>query len=232
MINPEGGFLLINKPLTWTSFQAVNKIKFLIKYNTGTKMKVGHAGTLDPLATGLLIVCYGKMTKQIAGFQDMPKEYTGTIKLGATTPSFDLETEIDQTYPTEHITEGMVRECAKKMIGLQKQKPPIFSAKKIDGQRAYELARSGVKMEMKENEIEVFNFEIDAYENSVISFRIACSKGTYIRSMANDLGERLSCGGHLTSLCRTAIGKYRNEDAISLEQLELKLKEMNETKQK
>lgn len=232
MINPEGGFLLIDKPLTWTSFQAVNKIKHLIKHKVGHKMKIGHAGTLDPLATGLLIICYGKMTKQIFSFQDMRKEYTGTITLGSTTPSFDLESEIDHEFPTEHITNSMIEECAEQFIGKQKQRPPIFSAKKVDGKRAYELARKGETIELKENDIEIFDFEFESFKENVVAFKVQCSKGTYVRSLANDFGKKLKSGGHLSSLCRTAIGEYSLKDAMSLNEFESQLEEMKQTKQK
>jgi len=220
MFNSESGYFLIDKPLGWTSFQVVNKLKFLIKYNRGLKIKIGHAGTLDPLATGLLIVCYGKMTKQISGFQDMPKHYTGTIQLGATTPSYDLETDIDKKYPTDHITEDMVVDAAKEMIGKQMQSPPAYSAKNINGKRAYELARKGIKVEPNKNEIEIISFDAQVLDDKKVEFSIQCSKGTYIRTIALDLGKKLKSGGHLINLRRIAIGDYHVKSAQSIDSME------------
>ncbi len=210
----EGQVLLIDKPLEWTSFDVVNKIRYSIRKNFNLKkIKVGHAGTLDPLATGLLIICTGKATKQLSNFMGLPKEYTGTIQLGATTPSYDLETGIDGNFPTEHIHQEMVDEVIRNhFTGLIDQVPPVFSAIKKDGQKAYELARQGqeVKLQTRQVNIESFNAQL---ENGKIHFKVICSKGTYIRSLAHDLGKALQSGGHLTALRRTAIGDYRVENA-------------------
>jgi tRNA pseudouridine55 synthase len=222
----NGEILLIDKPLTWTSFQAVNKIKYAIKQHpslvledgTRVKPKVGHAGTLDPLATGLLIVCTGKKTKSINDLMGMEKEYTGTFTLGATTPCYDLEKPIDKTFPTGHITEEIILETAKKFEGLQQQVPPIFSAIMINGKRAYDLARAGEEPEIKSREIEIKEFEITKIEMPVVHFRIVCSKGTYIRSVARDFGLALNSGAHLSSLRRTRIGNFKVEGAPSPEE--------------
>jgi tRNA pseudouridine55 synthase len=217
----RGEVLLINKPYTWSSFQAVNKIKHAIKKHPSfivdgqrVKPKVGHAGTLDPLATGLLIICTGKKTKEINNYMGLEKEYTGTFTLGATTPCFDLEKPVDATYPTEHITEEMIRNAAKNFTGVQMQVPPIFSAILLGGKRAYEFARAGEEAEIKAREIEISEFEITKIEMPVVEFRVVCSKGTYIRSLARDFGLALNSGAHLSSLCRTRIGDYKLSDAI------------------
>lgn len=211
-----GQVLLIDKPLLWTSFQAVNKIRWAIKKAFGIKkIKVGHAGTLDPLASGLLVICTGKMTKQINSFQGQEKEYTGTITLGATTPSYDLETEIDKTYPTTHITENQIYEATTKFIGAIQQIPPIFSAVKKDGKRLYEIARAGETTEIKAREIKISKFEITKINGLDVKFRVVCSKGTYIRSLAHDFGKALNSGAHLSELRRTRIGTFKIEDAIS-----------------
>ncbi len=214
----NGKVLIIDKPLNWTSFQVVNKIRWAIrqKFNL-KKIKVGHAGTLDPLATGLLILCTGKMTKKINEFQAENKEYTGTIILGATTPSFDLETEVDQSFPTEHITEELVLHATESFKGLIQQKPPIYSALKKDGVRLYELARKGEQTEIKSREVHILDFEITKFELPQVNFRIVCSKGTYIRSIANDFGIELQSGGHLSSLRRTKSGTFDLSTAISPE---------------
>jgi len=214
----NGKVLIIDKPLNWTSFQVVNKIRWAIrqKFNL-KKIKVGHAGTLDPLATGLLILCTGKMTKKINEFQAENKEYTGTITLGATTPSFDLETEIDQSFPTGHITEELVINATASFKGLIQQKPPIYSALKKDGVRLYELARKGEQTEIKSREVHILDFEITKFELPQVNFRIVCSKGTYIRSIANDFGKELQSGGHLSSLRRTKSGTFDLSTAISPE---------------
>lgn len=210
----NGKVLIIDKPLNWTSFQVVNKIRWAIrrKFNL-KKIKVGHAGTLDPLATGLLIICTGKMTKKIDQFQAEAKEYTGTITLGATTPSFDLETEIDQQFPTEHITEDLIQNTAASFIGAIQQKPPLYSAIKKDGVRLYELARKGEHTEIKSREVFVTEFEICNIDFPLVHFRITCSKGTYIRSIANDFGAKLKSGGHLSSLRRTKSGRFDLSEA-------------------
>lgn len=214
----NGKVLIIDKPLNWTSFQVVNKIRWAIrqKFNL-KKIKVGHAGTLDPLATGLLILCTGKMTKKINEFQAENKEYTGTITLGASTPSFDLETEIDQFFPTEHITEELVINATASFKGLIQQKPPIYSALKKDGVRLYELARKGEQTEIKSREVHILDFEITKFELPQVNFRIVCSKGTYIRSIANDFGKELQSGSHLSSLRRTKSGTFDLSTAISPE---------------
>ncbi len=220
-----GEVLLIDKPLGWSSFQAVNKIKHGIKnhpsfIHEGTKVKpkIGHAGTLDPLATGLLIICTGKKTKSIDSFMGLTKEYTGTFFIGATTPCFDLEKEIDHTFPTEHITNQLILEAAKTFVGAQEQIPPIFSAIQINGKRAYKLARAGEEVELKPRQIEILEFEITNIEMPCVSFRIVCSKGTYIRSIARDFGLALNSGAHLTALRRTKIGEYDVKNAVSPEE--------------
>jgi tRNA pseudouridine55 synthase len=205
----NGQLLLIDKPLGWTSFQSVNKLKWAIRKQFNLKkIKIGHAGTLDPLATGLLLICTGKFTKKIPEFQGQTKEYTGTITLGATTPSYDLETEIDQTFPTEHITEENIRKTTLQFIGEIEQTPPIFSALKKDGKRLYEYAREGKSVEIKTRKTTILEFEITAINLPEINFRIVCSKGTYIRSIAYDFGKALNSGGHLTALRRTKIGDF------------------------
>lgn len=212
-----GQVLLIDKPLTWSSFQAVNKLKYLLKrkYNLPKKFKIGHAGTLDPLASGLLIICTGKFTKKITEIQAQEKEYTGTITVGATTPSYDLETEVDATFPTEHITPELILETTKQFLGEIDQKPPVFSAIKKDGKRLYEHARAGEEVEIKARKTTIHEFEITRIALPEIDFRIKCSKGTYIRSIAFDFGNALQSGGHLTALRRTKIGNYSVENAIS-----------------
>ena len=213
----NGQTLLIDKPLKWSSFQAVNKLKYSLKnkYNLPKKFKIGHAGTLDPLATGLLIVCTGKSTKTISEIQGQEKEYTGTITVGATTPSYDLETEVDATFPTEHITEALIQETTKQFLGEIDQKPPVFSAIKKDGKRLYEHARAGEEVEIKSRKVTMHEFEITRIALPEIDFRIKCSKGTYIRSIAYDFGVALQSGGHLTALRRTKIGNYSVENAVS-----------------
>ncbi len=213
-----GQVLLIDKPLNWTSFQAVNKLRWEIRHAFNIKkIKVGHAGTLDPLATGLLIICTGKMTKQINTYQGQDKEYTGTFVLGSTTPSFDLETEVDKTYPTDHITETLIRETTKQFIGTIDQYPPVFSAIKKDGKRLYEFARAGEEVEIKSRTVSISEFEITAIDGNNISFRVVCSKGTYIRSLAHDFGKAVQSGAHLSVLRRTKIGDYHVDDALSPE---------------
>lgn len=211
----EGQVLLIDKPLEWTSFQVVNKLRWHIKQQFKIKkIKVGHAGTLDPLATGLLIICTGKFTKKITDYQAQTKEYTGTIILGATTPSFDLETEINQTFTISHLNDKLIKEMTKQFIGEIDQKPPIFSAIKKDGKRLYELARKGETTEIKSRKVTIHDFEITNIDLPKVDFRIVCSKGTYIRSIANDFGEALNCGGHLSKLRRTKIGDFSVADAV------------------
>ena len=213
----SGHLFLLDKPLDWTSFQAVNKLKYKLKREfkeLPKKFKIGHAGTLDPLATGLLIICTGKFTKSITEIQAQAKEYTGTIMVGATTPSYDLETEIDATFPTEHITEELILETTKQFLGEIDQKPPVFSAIKKDGKRLYEHARAGEEVEIQSRTIEITDFEITRIDLPEIDFRVVCSKGTYIRSLAFDFGKALKSGGHLTALRRTKIGDYSVADAI------------------
>ncbi|MBU2939024.1 tRNA pseudouridine(55) synthase TruB [Lacinutrix sp. C3R15] len=213
-----GQVLLIDKPLNWTSFQVVNKLRWKIRQTFNIKkIKVGHAGTLDPLATGLLVICTGKMTKQINTFQGQVKEYTGTIVLGSTTPSYDLETEINETFSTEHITKDLVEETTKQFIGEIDQFPPVFSALKKDGKRLYEYARAGEEVEIKPRKIAIEAFEITRFENNEVDFRVVCSKGTYIRSLAHDFGKALQSGGHLSVLRRTKIGDYHVNNAVSID---------------
>lgn len=207
----KGEVLLFDKPLKWTSFDLVRKVRGLIRIK-----KVGHAGTLDPLATGLMIICTGKMTKQIDTFQAQIKEYTGTFKLGATTPCYDMEQPEDATFPTEHISEQMIREMVNQFTGVISQLPPPHSAVKVDGKRAYELARKGKEVVMKSREVTIEAFEITGINMPEVSFRIVCSKGTYIRSIAHDFGKVLGSGAYLTSLCRTRIGEFRLENAMQL----------------
>ena len=221
----NGQVLLIDKPLTWTSFQVVNKLRWEIRQRFNIKkIKVGHAGTLDPLATGLLIICTGKQTKQIDTYQGQVKEYTGTFTLGGTTPSYDLETEIDNTFPTAHITEELLHETTKQFMGEIQQKPPIFSAIKKDGKRLYELARKGETTEIKERTVTISSFEITEIKLPEVGFRIICSKGTYIRSIAFDYGKALNSGGHLSALRRTKIGNFSVDDALSVEEFITNLK--------
>jgi tRNA pseudouridine55 synthase len=211
----NGQIILVDKPLKWTSFQVVNKLRWALrKKHDLKKLKVGHAGTLDPLATGLLILCTGKFTKKIDSLQAEIKEYTGTFHVGATTPSYDLETEIDATYSTEHITEKQIFEATKKFLGEIDQIPPIFSAIKKDGVRLYELARKGETTEIKSRKTTIFEFEITNINLPNINFRVVCSKGTYIRSLANDFGKSLNSGAHLTALRRTKSGDFNVENAI------------------
>ena len=211
-----GKVLLIDKPLTWSSFQAVNKLKYILKrkYDLPKKFKIGHAGTLDPLATGLLIICTGKFTKQITDIQAQVKEYTGTIVLGATTPSYDLETEVDATFPIAHISETLILETTKQFLGEIDQKPPVFSAIKKDGKRLYEHARAGEEVEIQSRKTTIYEFEITRIQLPEVDFRVQCSKGTYIRSLAYDFGLALQSGGHLSALRRTKIGNYDVKDAV------------------
>ena len=217
----EGRVLLIDKPLNWTSFQVVNKIRWLIKQQFSIKkIKVGHAGTLDPLATGLLILCTGKFTKKIETYQAQVKEYTGTITLGATTPSYDLESEIDQKFDISEISEEDILKNTQQFLGEIQQQPPIFSALKKNGKRLYEYAREGSKIDIPSRAVTIKEFEITKIELPCIEFRIVCGKGTYIRSLAHDFGRSLNNGAHLSSLRRTKIGEFRVEDAISVLEFE------------
>ncbi|MEJ2112207.1 MAG: tRNA pseudouridine(55) synthase TruB [Flavobacteriaceae bacterium] len=212
----SGQVLLIDKPLHWTSFQTVNKLRWEIRQTFNLKkIKVGHAGTLDPLATGLLIICTGKMTKQIHIFQEQIKEYAGTFVIGSTTPSFDLETEINETFPTEHITETLILKTTEQFIGDIEQLPPVFSAIKKDGKRLYEFARAGEEVDIKPRKVNILEFEITKIDFPEVEFRVVCSKGTYIRSLAHDFGKALNSGAHLSALRRTKIGEFHVEKAAT-----------------
>jgi tRNA pseudouridine55 synthase len=219
----EGRTICIDKPLTWTSFQVVKKLRYLTKAK-----KVGHAGTLDPLATGLLIICTGKHTKLISGYQGQTKEYTGTFKLGSITPSYDLETEETDFKPFDHLTEEDLKLATARFIGEIDQTPPIFSAVKVKGVRAYEKARKGEDVKIEPKRIRIDLFEITRIDLPTIEFKVVCGKGTYIRSLARDYGEALGCGAHLTSLRRTRIGEFNVEDAYSIERFEEMIKAMRE----
>tara|TARA_B100001287_G_scaffold36303_1_gene25727 strand:+ start:1328 stop:2023 length:696 start_codon:yes stop_codon:yes gene_type:complete len=215
----EGKLLLIDKPLKWSSFQVVNKLRWEIKKTFDIKkIKVGHAGTLDPLATGLLLVCTGKMTKQIQELQDQKKVYSGTMTLGSTTPSYDLETVINQKFSTDHICENILRETTKQFIGEIEQYPPIYSAIKKDGKRLYEYARLGQDIDIKPRKIFIESFNITNFQNQKVDFEVQCGKGTYIRSLANDFGKALNSGAHLSSLRRTEIGNFSINDAIEIDE--------------
>ena len=214
----EGAVLLIDKPLEWSSFDVVKKIRNGIcrKLNI-KKIKVGHAGTLDPIATGLMIICTGRATKRIESYQEMEKEYIATLKLGQSTPSFDLETDVDQNYPTEHITGELVTSTLETMIGESMQIPPVFSAKRVQGKRAYDFAREGMELRMRPQGISIYEMEILNFDLPVLLIRIRCSKGTYVRSLARDLGRMLKTGAHLSALRRTQIGEYSVDTALSPE---------------
>jgi tRNA pseudouridine55 synthase len=221
----NGEIILIDKPLDWTSFQVVNKIRWLIRSTFGIKkIKVGHAGTLDPLASGLLILCTGKMTKSIEQFMGQEKEYTGTFTLGSTTPSYDLETEVDNTFPTDHITEELLHTTLNQFVGTIDQYPPVFSALKKDGKRLYEFAREGIEVEIPARKVNIHSFELTQKVIPKVDFKVICSKGTYIRSLANDYGKALNSGAHLSALRRTRIGEFNIEHAISIEDFEKQIK--------
>ncbi len=213
-----GEIIPINKPYTWTSFQIVNKVRYHLSRKYGIKrFKVGHAGTLDPLATGVLLLCTGKATKRIEELQKHTKEYIAEITLGATTPSFDMEHPVDATYPYEHITREMVEETLQKFIGDIEQRPPLFSACKVEGKRAYDLARKGSDMELTAKQIRIDAIELLEYDLPRIRIKVTCGKGTYIRSLARDIGQELQSGGYLSDLVRTRVGEYRLEDCITAE---------------
>ncbi len=215
----SGAVMLIDKPLEWTSFDVVNKLRFKLKHGLGIKkIKVGHAGTLDPLATGLLIVCTGKLTKSIDEFQGMPKVYSGTIFIGKSTPTYDAESIPDDSFPTAHISENLIKEVSKKFLGDIEQMPPIYSAIKVNGTSAYSLARRGKDVELKPRNVNITQFDILDYVMPNLPFICACSKGTYIRSLAHDFGISLNSGAYLSSLRRDAIGPYRVENAMSLDE--------------
>jgi len=232
----KGEVFLLDKPLGWTSFNVVSSIRYQMKKITGLKRnKVGHAGTLDPLATGLLIICTGKATKQIEKYQAQEKEYTGSFFLGATTPCFDKEKEEDHIFPTDHITEEMIHETTQAFLGVQEQVPPVFSAIKIKGKRAYDYARQDEEVVIKPKTIEIKEFEITNIRMPEVDFRVVCSKGTYIRSFARDFGLKLNSGAYLTALRRTKIGDFSVDDALTPDEFKAKmrgfypdlLKEMN-----
>lgn len=221
MLHPvEGEIFYVDKPLRWTSFDVVKRIRGALSRRTGLKkLKVGHAGTLDPLATGVMTVVTGRATKQIEALQAHTKEYVATIRLGATTPSFDLETEIDAEYPWEHIDRPMVEEALKKFVGSIRQVPPAYSACKIDGKRAYKMARKGKEVNIKAKELVIGEIELLDMQMPVIVIRVVCSKGTYIRALARDIGEALGSGGHLTGLRRTRVGDVAVENCLLVEDL-------------
>jgi tRNA pseudouridine55 synthase len=216
----QGQLMLIDKPLRWTSFDVVRKVRNLVR----TK-KVGHAGTLDPLATGLLIVCTGKFTKRINEYMAREKEYTGTITLGATTPTYDLESAPQDFKSIDHLTASHIEAATKQFIGDIQQLPPAHSAIKVDGKRLYELARQGIEVKLEPRNVNISEFEINAGELPIVHFRVVCSTGTYIRSLANDLGAALNCGGYLSSLCRTRIGEFTLQQSRNMEETELWIKE-------
>jgi len=217
----NGEVILIDKPLNWTSFQVVNKIRWIIKNTFGLKkIKVGHAGTLDPLASGLLILCTGKMTKQIEQFMGQEKEYVGTFSLGATTPSYDLETEINQYFPTEHIDKELLENTLSQFTGTFDQKPPVFSALKKEGKRLYEFAREGLNIDVPSRKVTIQNFEITQIKFPEIDFKVNCSKGTYIRSLVHDYGKSINSGAYLSALRRTKIGEFSVENAMQMEDFE------------
>lgn len=225
----EGEVLLFDKPLYWTSYDLVGKTKGLIRHNCGLKkLKVGHAGTLDPLATGLMIICTGKATKRIETFRDLSKEYTALIRFGQTTPSFDRESDVDREYPADHITEDLIKETLIRFLGEQMQEPPLFSAKFVDGKRAYELARK--KIDKKLDKVRVVFHELELLDFTVpeAKIRILCSKGTYIRSFARDLGEALNSGAHLAGLVRNSIGEFKLEKAITPTDFKFILEQMKQ----
>ncbi len=216
----EGAVLLVNKPLEWTSFDVVNKIRYALRKALGLKkIKVGHAGTLDPLATGLLIICTGKATKTIDSYQAKEKTYTGTLRLGATTPSYDAETKIDETFPIDNLSPSQIETALPKFIGKIEQLPPVFSAIKVDGQPLYKKARQGKEVKIKARQIEIFDLKATRIDIPEVDFEVRCSKGTYIRSLAHDIGKEVQNGAYLTKLCRTKIGEHALSDAWQLEEL-------------
>lgn len=222
---PEGYVAVIDKPYEWTSADVVRKIKFQLRKCGHPKIKIGHAGTLDPLATGILLVCIGRATKQVEKLQAEQKEYVAELQLGATTPSGDMEHEVDQTYPTEHITRERVEEALKALCGEREQLPPLYSAKKVQGVRAYEFARAGEEVELKKALINIYDMELLEYDLPRIKIRVECSKGTYIRSLAFEIGEKLESGAYLSSLRRTRSGGYCVEKSHTLDDFMEKLRE-------
>ncbi len=229
-LKEEGYIAVIDKPLEWTSSDVVRKIKFRLNKMGHRKIKVGHAGTLDPLATGILLVCIGKATKQVDALQAERKEYVAELMLGATTPSYDMEHPVDKTYPTDHITREMVDEALLSLTGERLQAPPIYSAKKVEGLRAYELARAGEQVELRKALINIYSITLEEYELPKMRIRVECSKGTYIRSLAQEIGEKLNSGAYLTSLRRTRNGRFTEQDAVSLDEF-LKNLPLDETKE-
>lgn len=229
-LKEEGYIAVIDKPLEWTSSDVVRKIKFRLNKMGYRKIKVGHAGTLDPLATGILLVCIGKATKQVDALQAERKEYVAELMLGATTPSYDMEHPVDKTYPTDHITRDKVETALLSLTGERLQAPPIYSAKKVEGLRAYELARAGEQVELRKALINIYSITLEEYDMPKVRIRVECSKGTYIRSLAQEIGEALESGAYLTSLRRTRNGAFSEKDAISLEDL-LKKLPIDETKE-
>lgn len=226
----EGEILLFDKPYGWTSFDVVNKVRYLIRKQLGVKkIKVGHAGTLDPLATGLLILCTGKFTKKIDTIQGLEKTYTGTMKLGATTPSFDLETQVDASFPTEHLNPEKLMKGKINFIGEIEQVPPIFSAIKVDGVRSYEKARKNEDVKLQSRKVEIYNFELTQIQIPDVDFKVVCSKGTYIRSLVRDFALTVNTGGHLTALCRTQIGTFKLTDALTIKHFENQLNQMEKS---
>jgi len=225
----EGETLLLQKPLYWTSFDLVNKVKLAIRHHCGLKkIKVGHAGTLDPLATGLMIVCTGRATKRIDEFRDLDKEYTAIVRFGATTPSFDLESDTDMEYPASHITTAMIEEKLNGFLGEQLQEPPLFSAKFVDGKRAYELARKKIEKKLDEVKVIFRELELIEYTDNEAKIRIVCGKGTYIRAFARDLGRSLGSGAHLRGLVRNAIGEFRVEKALTVDEFKYFLENLKQ----
>lgn len=226
-----GEVIVLDKPLNWTSFDLVSKVKSKIFHDLKLKkVKVGHAGTLDPLATGVLVICTGKATKRIETFQAGIKEYVATIKLGATTPSFDMETEEDDTFPTAHITEELIQQTLSKFIGAIEQVPPAYSAVKVNGKRAYEMARKGEEVKLKPKTLVIDEIELLETKMPEITIRVLCSKGTYIRALARDIGESLNSGGYLTYLRRTRVGDFTEKDAISIEEFEKNIELLKQNK--
>lgn len=222
-----GATLLVNKPKGWTSFDVVNKIRYHLQKKLGVKnLKVGHAGTLDPMATGLLLICTGKATKNLAEFQGLDKEYTGTITLGATTPSYDAETEPDATFPTDHLSPALLEAVKTQFLGGILQIPPMYSAIKVGGQPLYKKARKGETLEIQPRPVHIFAFDFTRIELPNVDFRVHCSKGTYIRSLAYDLGKAVTSGGYLSALCRTRVGEFKLDDAWEVEGFVRKLSEL------
>ena len=216
----DGYIFLIDKPFGWTSFQLVNKVKHLIRHKLGVrKFKIGHAGTLDPLATGLMVVAAGKATKSINELMMVEKRYFATVRLGGTTPSYDLELGVDKVYPYRHITEEQVEDVLESFLGESLQQPPIFSAKKVNGRRAYDYARKGDELELKSNNIYISDIKLVRFDLPIFSFEVTCSKGTYIRSLAYDIGKKLNSGGYLTQLCRLKSGDFDIKDAVTVNQV-------------